>query len=102
VRTKVEDLIKMFTQSQLVIDQVTTFTNLELLPLKATVHTSLLGIADYSASAIHKLYAAGFAAAQAQIKVVEFRNDDGSQMPSEGDPTVARRDLQFTPIDLTP
>jgi hypothetical protein len=80
-----KQFIKAFGSCPLITNQVSRFSNIELLPLKTSVPSALLGPADFSASAIRDRYQAGLKVAEEQIVVAEFHDNQGNTF----------RDLKF-------
>jgi hypothetical protein len=86
-RKRVRDIISRFVQSPLVRNQVTRFSNTELLPLRTTVRSGLLGPADFSANTIRARYEAGLKLAEEQLVVAKFEDANGKEY----------RDLMYVP-----
>jgi predicted acylesterase/phospholipase RssA len=78
--------------SDVFIDQITRFVNIELFPIKANFPTEILSIGDYTPGSLRSLYEQGIQTAAEQIIVAEYQGKD-----DDGKTPKTRRDLQYLP-----
>jgi hypothetical protein len=88
VNARFKQFFASFAKCPLVRNQVTRFSNIEILPLRTTVRSGLLGPADFSSSTIRARYEAGQQLAQEQIVVAKFHDPKTKK---------DRVDLKFVP-----